>query len=46
MHISATLALEADDDVLVDRLINRGKPVVGQTIRMKKNQESIRRVQQ
>ena len=25
MHISATLALEADDDVLVDRLINRGK---------------------
>ena len=25
MQISATLALEADDDVLVDRLINRGK---------------------
>ncbi len=25
MPISATLALEADDDILVDRLINRGK---------------------
>lgn len=25
MQISATLALEADDDVLVERLINRGK---------------------
>ena len=25
MQISATLALEADDDILVERLINRGK---------------------
>jgi adenylate kinase len=25
MRISATLALEADDDILVERLINRGK---------------------
>jgi adenylate kinase len=34
--VAATIALEADDEILIQRLLERGKTVVGLTIKMKK----------
>ena len=50
MSISATIALEADDDELVTRLLKEGNPAVVQTIKTKKrviiptNQSTIKKL--